>query len=244
MQQRNFLYRRRRRESPGSAAKAGKLPTDWRCTISSTNRGSQRSEADQYLTPPWCVTSLLEGSRDSLNLLQYAGARWVEPAAGEGNIVRAVNQFFEKNGCRLPQWTMVELRPECENPLGKLLLPGDEVVIRDFPEEYVSNDRFTVAITNPPFRLARDFIEKARRMADVVIMLLRLNFLGSSWRNQFMRANTPDVYVLPDRPSFRGDGQCDSIEYGWFVFSGCYSKSVGELRVLPCTPAEVRKRIR
>lgn len=32
-----------------------------------------------------------------------------------------------------------------------------------------------------------------------------------------MRSHTPDIYVLPNRPSFSGKGT-DSIEYAWFVW--------------------------
>lgn len=48
-------------------------------------------------------------------------------------------------------------------------------------------------------------------------MLLRLNFLGSQRRAAWLRAWTPDVYVLPRRPSFTGRGT-DSCEYAWCVW--------------------------
>jgi hypothetical protein len=72
-------------------------------------------------------------------------------------------------------------------------------------------------------------------------MLLRLNFLGSSVRAQFMRSHTPDVYVLPNRPSFTGNGT-DSIEYTWFVWRhGNAGRAEGKLTLLSETPLAERQ---
>jgi hypothetical protein len=82
-------------------------------------------------------------------------------------------------------------------------------------------------ITNPPFNLAQEIIEKA--LKDVaeggeVIMLLRLNFLGSQKRKPFWdSAPLKHIYVLSKRPSFTKDGKTDSIEYMWCVFERGYT---------------------
>ena len=54
-----------------------------------------------------------------------------------------------------------------------------------------------------------------------------------------MRAQEPDVYVLPNRPSFTGHGT-DSCEYAWFVFGASRPKPRGLVRVLATTPKEQR----
>jgi len=75
-----------------------------------------------------------------------------------------------------------------------------------------------LVFTNPPFSLAQEFIKKALKHADTVIMLLRLNFLGSQKRNKFWIENEPDaLFILSKRPSFTGKGT-DSAEYAWFVW--------------------------
>jgi hypothetical protein len=113
-------------------------------------------------------------------------------------------------------------------------VPGGQVTIGDFVRAHTSGDlgsrRFAVAITNPPFRLAQEFIDAALACADHVVMLLRLNYLASKGRWPFMSRHTPDVYVLPNRPSFTG-GKTDSIEYAWFVWRPG-PRSEGRLRVL------------
>jgi len=62
---------------------------------------------------------------------------------------------------------------------------------------------YDLIITNPPFSLALEFLEKSLREADTVIYLLRLNFLASRKRRAFWRANRPShVLALAERPCF------------------------------------------
>lgn len=74
-------------------------------------------------------------------------------------------------------------------------------------------------VTNPPFSLALEFLQKSLRESVTVCYLLRLNFLGSQKRKAFWQANRPShVLVLSKRPCFTGDGHTDSIEYAWFCW--------------------------
>jgi len=79
-------------------------------------------------------------------------------------------------------------------------------------------EKVDLILTNPPFSLAQEFILKARKDADTVVMLLRINFLGSQKRNAFWHENpVTGLIVLSKRPSFTGKGT-DSIEYAWFIW--------------------------
>ena len=78
---------------------------------------------------------------------------------------------------------------------------------------------YDLVFTNPPFSLAQEFIEHSMTMAPTIIMLLRINFLGSQARYPFWSQFPPDgLYILSKRPSFTGKGT-DSIDYAWFVWS-------------------------
>lgn len=78
---------------------------------------------------------------------------------------------------------------------------------------------YDLIITNPPFSLALEFLQKSLQEATTVVYLLRLNFLGSQKRRPFWQANRPShVLVLSSRPCFTGDGKTDSIEYSWFCW--------------------------
>jgi hypothetical protein len=191
--------------------------------VSATNRGGRRSPADFYSTPEWCVRRLLE-------VVPLPGGAWLEPAAGDGAIVRAVGRTDIT-------WDLWELRSS-ERPALRRSAPGAEITIGDFLEKaraaQLGRKRYAVAITNPPFRLAQAFIDACLGCADTVVMLLRLNYLASKARWEFMSTHTPDVYVLPNRPSFTGGGT-DSIEYSWFVW-GRQRRAEGRLKVLGLRP--------
>ena len=83
--------------------------------------------------------------------------------------------------------------------------------------------------------------------------LLRLNFLGSKKRRNWLAREQPNVYILPDRPCFgptldkeTGDWKrhpktgklklsTDSIEYAWFEFG---AHTTGKWTLLDLTPKE------
>ncbi len=227
--------------------------------MSSTNRGRDRNRADNYPTPPWCVDALLGEVGDKLH-----GKHWLEPCAGDGSIVRAVQHWRPEL-----YWHAHELRPECRADLE--VLDATDVEIGDYLTTSIGT--VDVAITNPPFVLAEPFARKMAREAPHALLLLRLNFLGGAGRNAWLRKTRPDVYVLPERPSFankcrglkhltqRGRAkpckallgpfefvcpcgapaspQTDSVEYAWFHW---HRESAGRLHVLSLTPPERRAR--
>lgn len=204
--------------------RAGKVPP-----VSSTNRGGQRSEADFYPTPAWCVRRLIEAAA-------LPGGHWLEPAAGRGDIIRAVDEVRSD-----VTWTAVELRAECRGVLTAATGSASRVHIRDFTKLSRSEvGSLDVVITNPPYSIAMEMLEHALTLSAArVVMLLRLNFLASGARAPFMRRHAPDVYVLPNRPSFSGRGT-DSIEYAWFVWHPGRRRRHGRVEVLPVTPASER----
>lgn len=73
-------------------------------------------------------------------------------------------------------------------------------------------------LTNPPFSVAREFIDHALSISNTCIMLLRLNFLGSIDRHNWWKQKPPSaLHILSKRPSFTGKGT-DATEYAWFVW--------------------------
>ena len=95
---------------------------------------------------------------------------------------------------------------------------------------------FQVIITNPPFNIATDILEKA--LGDVkdngfVILLLRLNFLGGKLRKHLWEDHMPKyIFVHNRRISFTADGKTDSIEYAHFVWQKGYNPDCSMLKVL------------
>src|SRR6185436_12119156 len=91
-----------------------------------------------------------------------------------------------------------------------------------------------IIITNPPFNLAQEIIEKA--LADVaddglVIMLLRLNFFGSKGRAEFWKKHMPiKTFVHSQRMKFTNTGGTDSIEYMHCVWLKGYNPEFVKLK--------------
>lgn len=167
--------------------------------MSATGRGAERQQDDFYVTQAWCVHALLAK-------LDLPGGRWLEPGAGDGAIVRAVQQVRDDI-----VFTTVELRdvpieqrPPCWWWTGDFLAVGIESQL---------NVNYAVAIGNPPYRFAREFIEQALRFSKIVCFLLRLDFLGSRKRHEFWKRNPADVYVLPDRPNFVMSIKCKACNW-------------------------------
>ena len=81
---------------------------------------------------------------------------------------------------------------------------------------------YDLIISNPPYTVALDFVQKA--LLDVkdggfVSYLLRLNFFGSQSRKKFFNQFMPKYcFVHSKRPSFTLDGKTDGTEYATFVW--------------------------
>jgi len=106
-----------------------------------------------------------------------AKGRILEPAAGDGAIVRVLERFF----------------PEAQIDAGDISTEQD-FLKHDYPGPY------HLIITNPPYCRAIEFVQRAlslRHPNGLVAMLLRLNFLGSQERARWLRENPPSVYVSP-----------------------------------------------
>ncbi len=91
---------------------------------------------------------------------------------------------------------------------------------RDYLETEFSE--VDVIITNPPFSLTEQFIEKSLSELShdgTMAYLQRVNFLGSIKRIDFWkRVGFPDKYpIIVPRPRFVGGGS-DSCEYAWFIW--------------------------
>lgn len=185
-----------------------------------------------YPTPRETVLALIDSP-----LLDLPGGRWIEPCAGTGRINTTVN--MRRDDVR---WLLCEIDERHRDALAATvreigdrrldtLLPFGDFVIREWP--YARAD---VCCMNPPFSHALAFVEAAMVRARTVAMLQRTNWIGPS-RAEWLRLHMPDVYQLPKRPSFTGDGSTDAAEYSWFVWpEGQHDRRVGRVAMLD--PAE------
>jgi len=169
---------------------------------------------------------------------------WYEPCAGDGSIIQTVNTrgFY-------PEWWANELREE-ERPKLTVSLPRDgTLTIGDYLDpglQLPPRDLVTLVKTNPPYRIAWEVLHKSLREFPLahIMLLLRVNFIASQARHGFMSQFMPDLYVLPNRPGFKGWGKTDSPEYGWFHWHPSpRARTRGAIELLELTSKEERKRV-
>ena len=198
--------------------------------MSSTNRhnASKRHVADYYVTPQWCIrdfmTAFLEDFENDFIGLRKYGCNLIilDPCAGgdeyhEMSYPAVLNAML---GCNV---TTIDIREDIRANIK-----------RDFLE--MSLPDYDIVITNPPFNIAMDIIRKAMSVTQehgYIIMLLRLNFLGSKARKPFFDEFLPEyIYVHNRRMSFTDDGVTDSIEYAHFVWRKDYKPKFSKLRII------------
>lgn len=196
--------------------------------MSATGRGERGGGgADFFPTPAWCVDWLLRA-------VDLPGGDWLEPSAGDGAIIRAVNARRKD-----VKWTAVEIREEMRPRLEasgvhrELVIAGVDFLAADCRVRLASDTHFEgydVVLGNCPYGEAGRHVHCALLEGKIVALLLRLNFLGSQKRCDFWRRHPADVYVLSERPSFDGEGT-DATEYAWFVWGQC-GTGPGRIRVL------------
>ena len=140
----------------------------------------QRSEPhdslDDFPTPPWATRALCEWLRERRWQLENCIAR--EPAANRGHMVKPLAEYFRD----------VEAADVHDYGVGYPVLDylfGPPPVSVDW------------TITNPPFRLAEQFIERALATSTCgVAMIVRAAFLESVGRYERLFAATPPNFVL------------------------------------------------
>ncbi len=177
--------------------------------MSATNRGAKRKKQDFYATPFSTIYSLIKSHKIKGNYI-------LEPCAGSGNISLFIKKFHPEY-----QIDQIEIRSEEEENLKSY----GNVEITDFLK-YHTNKRYDTIITNPPYSIAREIIERCFLIAKKdteIIMLLRLGFFESISRHYFWKLNPiSKLYVLSNRPKFlekEGNKGTDFSAYGWFVWN-------------------------
>ncbi len=171
--------------------------------MSFTGHNDVRHPDDFYATQAWCTRAILPHLGTPRVVL--------DPCCGDGAVLDVVRE----------EWATVE-RWGIEIDNGRAIASGMDhrVAHRSalIDQRWPACD---LVLTNPPFGLAMEFVQRAIHECAVgtVAMLLRLPWLASQKRAPWLRANTPSVYVLPRRPSFTGKGT-DATDYAWMVWDG------------------------
>jgi hypothetical protein len=163
--------------------------------------------ADLYETPDVATEALLRVERLPLRV-------W-EPACGPGRIVNVLRA----HGHEVYASDLVDYGRDLTAHYGC-----------DFLFERQAPDRHGCILTNPPYRLAEQFVAHALGLAPLVIMLLRLAFLESERRTGILEGRgLARVHVfrkrLPmmHRAGWEGRKANSGMAFAWFVWDRTHS---------------------
>lgn len=203
-------------------------------------RGERGGGASEFFeTPAAAVHAFLDHPACPLQQAPDNGI-WLEPCAGEGAIVRAI-QSYEHLSYNDAGWAVAEIRPECLPALEALPNLVAPPAICDFLADEGTERIFDFAIFNPPFSKAMEFLQACLKRARTVVMLQRVGFLEGEDRNGFLRRCPPDLFVLTSRPSFDSRGS-DAACYGWYVWrSEELERRSGALHILEWKSKKIEK---
>nr|DAS58898.1 MAG TPA: adenine-specific methyltransferase [Caudoviricetes sp.] len=162
----------------------------------------ERAEYDYYATEPRAVELLLEQE-------EFESTIW-EPACGEGHISKVLTD----HGYKVISTDLID-RGYGEGVID--FLTCDAPIVH-FPYDI---------ITNPPYKYATEFAEKALELVakyQKVAMFLKLTFMESKKRKSFFQKYPPrKVYVSSGRLMCGFNGQFKensgrAIAYAWYVW--------------------------
>lgn len=171
----------------------------------SNHTAHERQRNDYYATEPAATEQLL--------LLEtFRGKQILEPSCGEGHISEVLKRY------------------------------GFDVVSRDLiargygeVADFLSDDNVSFdgdIITNPPYKYAREFVEKALQIipdGNKVAMFLKLTFLEGKARKELFREQPPiRVWVSSLRLTCAMNGDFNALRsrsataYAWFIWEKGY----------------------
>lgn len=182
------------------------------------NPKNERVEHDFYATDPVAVEKLLH--QYSIN-----GTEVLEPCIGNGNIANALRTFYNNT----------------------LNITGVDIVDRGYPGTIVqdfltweTDNKYDCIITNPPFSLAKEFVEKGMTLLNEgvieedgypngqLIMFLKIQFLEGEKRKELFDRYPPKyIYVFRNRMATWNNGQpldpsgkrwATTMCHAWFVW--------------------------
>lgn len=163
----------------------------------SNHSSRERQKDDYYATDPIAMKLLLEQETFNHNIL--------EPSCGEGHL----SKVMQSNGYTVESYDLVD------RGFGK---QEDFFNITDWNGDVV---------TNPPYKLAKQFIEHSLEITKngaKIAMFLKLTFMESKGRKQFFIDNPPKfIYVSSSRIQCAINGDFENvgatcIAHAWYVW--------------------------
>ena len=175
----------------------------------SSHSEGERQEHDYYATDPKAVEILLEQQ-------QFSPYVW-ECACGEGHI----SEVLKAHGYKVKSSDLYDRGYEDTEII-------DFLTVR---KEDINHDVSRDIITNPPYKYAKEFVEKALAISmsgTKIAMFLKLTFLEGKARKKLFEVAPPKrIYVFSSRVKCAKNGEFENIgssavAYAWFVWEKGY----------------------
>lgn len=176
--------------------------------IAGANPKSKRVENDFYATDPKATEALLRKE-------VFMCGNFLEPCAGEGHIAEVIKKHYPD---AIIDCIDIENRGY------------DGTQIADFLK-FDTSKKYDAIITNPPYSLALEFIQKSRELLTdngKIAMFLKLQFLeGEKRRDLFDNFPPTTIYVFRKRMATWRNGEpkdengkkwATTICHAWFVW--------------------------
>lgn len=166
---------------------------------------AEREKHDYYATEPKAVEMLLQHETFSPYI-------W-ECACGEGHI----SKVLENNGYNVKNSDIVDRGLENTEIIDFLQVKKEDYA------KLVSRD----IVTNPPYKFAKEFVEKALDISmdsTKIAMFLKLTFLeGKARKKMFEKYPPKTIYVFSSRVKCAKNGKFEEIgssavAYAWFIW--------------------------
>ena len=174
-------------------------------SLAGTSVSRDRVQEDYYATPPESTQSLLDLEKFEGNVL--------EPCCGEGHI----SEVLKENGFKVISTDLVDR--------------GYGEGVKDFLKD--DFQKYDNIITNPPYKYAKEFIEKGLEVTTgKVAMFCKIQLLeGVARRKMFKETPLKTVYVFTKRQNpWRNGSPVDengkkwasTMCFAWFVWEHGY----------------------
>lgn len=183
--------------------------------IAGSNPDNGRVENDYYATPFMATEAILKHidlGKDTI----------LEPSAGEGHIVKVLKDHYPNNRITMNDIAFRESR------FGYDIMGGVDFLT------FSPDRKWDTVITNPPFKYAQEFVEKALSIANhYVIMFIKIQFLEGMKRRKLFDEHPPKyVYVFSKRVNTLWNGEETTADgkplstvmcFAWFVWEIGYT---------------------
>ena len=177
-------------------------------SLAGTSITRERVEEDYYATPYSSTEALL-------NNVSFSGT-FLEPCVGGGHIAEIIKKYYPNN--KFVGYDLIDRG-------------YSNTIVSDYLTNDFKNEKYDSIITNPPYSLAQEFLEKSMSILNKngkVAMFLKIQFLeGVARKAMFDKYPPKYIYVFTKRQNplrngspvdENGKAWASTMCFAWFVW--------------------------